>query len=155
MGGGRADVPENTAVVIDQAVRYDHILEAVPGLERILEVHVDSQGNRDRGANDTVLHRALEQTRHLGLRDVELERDLGLAEAALVVEPRDARHEPKVVDASHRFRSSLLVLTAACGRSRRLARPRARRRPASPGSRPRELSAQASARTGWPDWGAN
>ena len=56
---------------------------------------MDAFGYMDRDLDDAELLGLLEQTGYPGLRKPELLGDAGLADAALVIHPRDARCQPQ------------------------------------------------------------
>ena len=96
-GRSRADRRRCLALVgIGIDVDDDRLGEPEPRLELLLELGVHARCDGDGRADDADGCRTLEQSRHLGLRDVEREGDVGLARAALVVHPRDLRHQPQL-----------------------------------------------------------
>jgi hypothetical protein len=84
-------------VVLTTGVDHDHLAQPVPLLDRVLQLGVDAARRDDDRPHDAGQHSLLEQPGHPRLRDVQLRRDLRLADALLVIELRDLGEQPQMI----------------------------------------------------------
>ncbi len=98
--GGGAEVAHDLVFLIDR-VDDDRLAQPVGRLQRVLELGMKARRHAQRDADDAFLLGAPQQSRHRGLMDVEPLGDLGLTQARAVVEARDLRHEPQLVEPGH------------------------------------------------------
>ena len=84
--------PDGRLIAVD--VGHDRLQQAVPLLQRLLEIGVHALGDDHHRADDADLTGPLQQPGDLGLGDVQDAGDLALPQLLLVVEVRDLGHQP-------------------------------------------------------------